>query len=36
MPFSIRPYRRLPMVYFSGLISLTTLLLLSTGSVYAE
>ena len=36
MPFSIRPYRRLPMVYFSGLISLTTLLLLSTGPVYAE
>ena len=36
MPFSIRPYRRLPLVYFSGLISLTILLLLSIGPVYAE
>lgn len=36
MPFSIRPFRRLPLVYFSGLMSLTTLLLLCTGPVYAE
>jgi surface-adhesin protein E len=36
MPLSIHPFRRLPLVYFSGLMSLTTLLLLCTGSVYAE
>ena len=36
MPFSIRPYRRLPLAYFSGLMSLTTLLLLCTGPVCAE
>ena len=36
MPFSICPFRRLPLVYFSGLISLTTLLFLSTGPVFAE
>jgi len=36
MPVSIRSYRRLSLVYFSGFISLTILLLLSTGPVYAE
>ena len=36
MPFSVRLYRRLGLVYFSGFMSLTTLLLLSGGPAYAE
>ena len=43
MPFSIRPYRRLPvpflklpLAYVLGFGSLTTLLMLSSGPVYAE
>jgi hypothetical protein len=36
MPFSIRPYRRLPLVFFSGFMSLITLLLLNSGPAYAE
>jgi hypothetical protein len=36
MPFSIRPYRRLPLTYFSGFISFITLLVLSSGPAYAE
>jgi len=43
MPFSIRPYRRLPvpflklaLAYFSGFGSLITLLILSGGPAYAE
>jgi hypothetical protein len=36
MPFSIRPNRRLPLTYFSGFMSLITLLVLSSGPAYAE
>ena len=36
MLFSIRLHRRLPLAYFSGFMSLTTLLLLSSGSAYGE
>ena len=36
MPFSIRPFRRLPLAYFSGFSSLIMLLVLSRGPVYAE
>ena len=36
MHLSIHPFHRLPLVYFSGLISLTTLLVLSSGPAYAE
>ena len=36
MPFSIRLYSRLSLIYFSGLMSLTTPLLLSIGPVQAE
>jgi hypothetical protein len=36
MPFSIRPHRRLPLTYFSGFWLLMTLLVLSSGSAYAE
>jgi hypothetical protein len=36
MPFSIRPLHRLPLAYFSGLASLITLLVLSSGPAYAE
>jgi hypothetical protein len=36
MPFSIRPYRRLPLTYISGFMSLTTLLVLSSGFAYGE
>jgi hypothetical protein len=36
MPFSIRPFHRLPLAYWSGFWSLTILLLLSSGPVYAE
>jgi hypothetical protein len=36
MPFSIRPYRRLPLIYFLGLWSIIALLVLSSGPAYAE
>lgn len=36
MPFPGRPYCRLPLTYFLGFISLTVLLLLSSGPAYAE
>jgi hypothetical protein len=36
MPFSIRSLRRLPQTYFSGFMSLITLLVLSSSPVYAE
>ena len=36
MPVSIRPFRRLRLVYFSGVMSLITLLLLNSGAAYAE
>jgi len=36
MHLSIHPFHRLPLVCFSGLISLTTLLVLSSGPAYAE
>ena len=36
MRFTIHLRRRLPLIYFSGFISLTTLLLLSSGPAYAE
>lgn len=36
MPLSIRPYRRLPLAHFFRLVSLTTLLVLSSGPAYAE
>jgi Surface-adhesin protein E len=37
MPFTIRPHRRfLPLVYCSGVWSLVTLLVLSSGTAYAE
>jgi len=36
MPFSIRPFRRLPLTYFLGFWSLITLLVLSSGPAYAE
>ncbi len=36
MPYSIRPYRRLPLTYFSGFWSLIMLLVLSSGAGYAE
>ena len=37
MPFSIRPYRRLPLVYFSSAFwPLIALLLLSSGPAYAD
>ena len=36
MPFSIHLRRCLPLIYLSGFISLTTLLLLSSGPAYAE
>jgi hypothetical protein len=36
MPSSVRPLRRLPLTYFSGFMALITLLVLSSGPVYAE
>lgn len=36
MPFSIRPFRRVPLTYLSGFTSLIALLLLSCVSAYAE
>jgi hypothetical protein len=36
MPFTLRPYRRLPLAYFSGFWSLIIILLLSSGPAYAE
>ena len=36
MPFSIRPYRRLPLAYILGFASLITLLVLSSEPAYAE
>jgi hypothetical protein len=36
MPFSIRPYRCLPLTYFSSFMSLIALLLSSSGPAYAE
>jgi hypothetical protein len=36
MPFSIGPYRRFPLTYFSGFWLLITLLVLSSGPAYAE
>lgn len=36
MPVTIRPYRRLPLTYCSGFWLLITLLLLGSGSAYAE
>jgi hypothetical protein len=36
MPFSIRPYHRVPLPYFSGFCSLLMLLLLCSGPAYAE
>ena len=36
MPFSIPPYRRLPLTYFLGFTLLTTLLVLSSSPAYAE
>jgi surface-adhesin protein E len=36
MPFSIPPYRRLPLTYILGFWSLIILLLLSSGPAYAE
>ena len=36
MPFSIRHLRHLPLAYWLGFWSLTSLLLLSSGPVYAE
>ena len=36
MPFSIRPYRRLPPAYFSGFWLLIMLLVLSSAPAYAE
>ena len=36
MPFSIRLFRRLSLTYFSGFKFLITLLVLSSGPVYAE
>jgi|SRR6185295_7873976 len=36
MPFSIRSYRRLPLPYLSAFWLLITLLVLSSGPVYAE
>ena len=36
MPFSIRSYRRLPLIYVLGFGSLITLLVLSSGPAYAE
>jgi hypothetical protein len=35
MPSSVRPLRRLPLTYFSGFMALITLLVLSSGPVYA-
>ena len=36
MPFSIRPDRRLPLIYFLCFMSLIALLVLSSGPAYAE
>jgi hypothetical protein len=36
MPFSIRPFRRLPLAYFSGFWLVITLLVLSSAPAYAE
>lgn len=36
MPFSIRPYYRLPLIYFSAFISLITFLVQSGSPAYAE
>ena len=36
MRFSIRPFRRFPLTYFSGFWLLITLLVLSSGPAYAE
>lgn len=36
MPFLIRPFRHLPLIYFLGFWSLITLLVLSSEPVYAE
>jgi len=36
MPFSIRPFRRFPLTYFSGFMALIALLVLSSGPAYAE
>ena len=36
MPFSIRPFRRLPLTFVLGFWLLITLLVLSSGPVYAE
>jgi hypothetical protein len=36
MPFTIRPFRRFPLTYFSGFMSLIALLLSSCVAAYAE
>jgi hypothetical protein len=36
MPFSIRPFRCLPLTYRKGFLFLITLLLLSSSPAYAE